>query len=93
MGCPLGVDDENQLVRVQELQRQHGTAFLHWADYLGFRNTAELEEVARSFSDHYYGLYPSLEAFRQTYEMAPDEYVDQSYRMVEAEGGIYIFDR
>lgn len=93
VGCPLGVDDEQMLSRVQELQAQHGNALLHWLNYVGFRTTEELEDRARQFPDYYYGFFPSVEVFRQNYEVSPNAYLEQQYEIVEGDGGVYVFDR
>lgn len=93
VGCPLGVDDDQQLSRVQVLHAEHGKAVLFWLEYLGFRNGTELEEAAATFRDHYYGFYPDLDAFRQSYDIGPEEYLEQQYLIVEDDGGIYVFDR
>lgn len=93
VGCPLGTDDEPQLNRVLELQAEHGTPLLHWLNYAGFRNLEELEQRAEQFHDYYLGFFPSVEVFRQNYEVSPDAYLAQQYEIVEADGGYYIYIR
>lgn len=93
VGCPMGVDDEDQLNRVLELQSEYGTAILHWLNYAGFRTVEELEDRARQFPEYYYGFFPDIETFRRNYEVSPDAYLEQQYEIVEGDGGVYIYDR
>lgn len=46
VGCPLGVDDAEQLDRVLALQAEHGVAILHRLSYAGFRTLEELNQRA-----------------------------------------------
>lgn len=93
VGCPLGVDDEDQLDRVLELHAGHGVSVLHYLNYLGFRSLDELNAAVPIYLQAYYGFYPDLDTFRKSYEMPPDEYLEQSYLIVEVDGGVYVFDR
>lgn len=93
VGCPLGVDDEVQLARVQELQAELGASVLHYLNYLGFSSPQELEAAVEIYRQAYYGFFPDLDAFRRSYEMPPDEYLDQAYLIVDGDGGVYIYDR
>lgn len=93
VGCPLGVDEEDQLDRVLELQVQHGNPILHWLSYAGFRDLGELNQRAEQFPEYYVGLFPDLDTFRANYEVSPDAYLEQQYEIVEADGGYYVFYR
>ncbi|WP_241473815.1 hypothetical protein [Mycolicibacterium neoaurum] len=93
VGCPLGVDEEDQLDRVLELQAEHGTAMLHWLNYAGFRNLEELKQRAAQFPEYFYGFFPDLDTFRANYEVSLDAYLEQQYEIVEADGGFYIYNR
>lgn len=103
VGCPLGVDDEELLERVQQLQDESGVHILHWLSYVGFRNLDELNEAAETFENHYHGFYDSVLDYAQ--EIAANLDNPPSVRELVAEinrtmyiaeglhGGVYIYDK
>lgn len=95
VGCPLGVDDEDQLNRVIELGQEHGQGLLMYLDYRGFRSLEELEQVVQDFqSGVFYGQFKDLDTFRQHYDIGPEEYIEQTYHIAEGlHGDLFIFDR
>lgn len=103
IGCPLGVDDEAQLERVQQLQAESGVHILHWLSYVGFRNLDELDEAADRFADHYHGFYDSVLDYAEEIAANLDNpppvrelVVEINRTMYIAEGlhgGVYIYDK
>ena len=94
VGCPLGVDDEQQLNRVIELGQAHGPSVLAYLNYRGFRTMQELEDVVQDYHSAYYGTFADLDTFRRHYDIGPDQYIEQQYEIVEGlRGDVMIFDR
>lgn len=103
VGCPLGVDDEELLERVQQLQDESGVHVLHWLSYVGFRNLDELNQAADKFAEHYHGFYDSVLDYAQEIAANLDnpprieELVAQINRTMHVAeglyGGVYIYDK